>query len=172
LHNTPPHTQTHLRIQKAELRLSSDARVEGWGRHHHSARGKPAPRGHVVEIHIVKPPIIQIAAGLHRGSPSLVRDPNTIRAAFTCVELVHESRDPTDSLPQALMYTRLERVRATAGTRRGPGETVKPVFIKDRAVSLIELIADAHSGLPQDFGTKAVPFHVPLEHALCECGGT
>jgi hypothetical protein len=47
---------------------------------------------------------------------------------------------------------------------------VKPVSIKDRVASLIELIAAAHSGLPQDFGTTAVPFHVPLEHALC--GGT
>jgi hypothetical protein len=46
------------------------------------------------------------------------------------------------------MYTRLERVRATAGTRRGRGETVKPVFIKDRVASSIELIAAAQVALP------------------------
>ena len=46
------------------------------------------------------------------------------------------------------MHTRLERVRATAGTLRGPGETVKPVFIKDRVASSMELIAAAHAALP------------------------
>ena len=45
------------------------------------------------------------------------------------------------------MYTRLERVRATASTRRGPGETVKPVSIKDNVLSSIELIAAAHAAL-------------------------
>ena len=46
------------------------------------------------------------------------------------------------------MHTRLERVRATSGTRRGRGETVKPVFIKDRVASSKELIAAAHAALP------------------------
>jgi hypothetical protein len=93
-------------------------------------------------------PIIfrQIAAGLHRGGPSLARDPNTIRAAFTCVELVRESRDPTPSLHQALIHTSLntslELVQGEASARSLRGETVKPVFIEDRAASLMELIAD------------------------------
>ena len=34
----------------------------------------------------------------------------------------------------------------------------------------MELIADAQSGLAQDFGTMCVLFHVLVEHALC--GGT
>jgi hypothetical protein len=46
------------------------------------------------------------------------------------------------------MHTRLEREHTTAGTRRGRGETAKPVFIKDRAASSIELIAAAHAALP------------------------
>jgi len=46
------------------------------------------------------------------------------------------------------MHTRLERVRATSGTRRGRCETVKPVFIKDNVSSSIELIAAAHTALP------------------------
>jgi hypothetical protein len=46
------------------------------------------------------------------------------------------------------MHTRLEREHTTAGTRRGRGETVKPVFIKDRVALSKELIAAAHSALP------------------------
>ena len=55
---------------------------------------------------------------------------------------------PCRTPESALMYTRLERVRATAGTGRGRGETVKPVFIKDRVASSMELIAAAHTALP------------------------
>ena len=46
------------------------------------------------------------------------------------------------------MHTRLERQHTTAFTRRGRSETVKPVFIEDRAASSIELIAAAHAALP------------------------
>ena len=59
--------------------------------------------------------------------------------------LVRESRDPTPSLPQALIHTSLELVHGAASARSLRGETVKPVLIEDRAVSLMELIADAHS---------------------------
>jgi hypothetical protein len=46
------------------------------------------------------------------------------------------------------MHTRLERVRVTTSTRCGRGETVKPVFIKDRVASSMDLIAAAHAALP------------------------
>ncbi len=46
------------------------------------------------------------------------------------------------------MHTRLERQHTTAGTGRGRGETVKPVFIEDRAASSMDLIAAAHAALP------------------------
>ena len=46
------------------------------------------------------------------------------------------------------MHTPLERVCATAGTGRGRGETVKPVFIKDRVASSMDLIAASHAALP------------------------
>jgi hypothetical protein len=45
------------------------------------------------------------------------------------------------------MYTRLERVHATTSTRRGRGKTVKPVFIKNRTASSMELIASAQAEL-------------------------
>ena len=50
------------------------------------------------------------------------------------------------------MHTRLEREHTTAGTRRGRGETVKPVFIKDRVASSKELMVFAHSSLPHEDG--------------------
>jgi hypothetical protein len=55
---------------------------------------------------------------------------------------------PCRTPERALMCTRLEREHTTAGTRRGRGETVKPVFIKDRVASSKELIAAAHAALP------------------------
>ena len=154
-------TYTHLRLQSSVLLLSFFAATGQIGlcreRQLHSARGKPAHRGRAREILIVhiggvqckRLSIIifrQIAAGLHRGGPSLVReDPNTTRAAFTCVELVHESRDPTPSLQQALFHTSLPLVHGAASARSLPGETSKPFFIKDRAALSMELIADAQS---------------------------
>ena len=54
------------------------------------------------------------------------------------------------------MYTRLERVHAITSTRRGRGKTVKPVFIKNRTASSMELIASAQAELPHADGEYIV----------------
>jgi hypothetical protein len=69
LHNTPPHAQTHLQLQKAEDRVSSVARVDESHSDTFPARYGPVQqvKGCVdVRIHVF--PIIfrQSAAGLRR----------------------------------------------------------------------------------------------------------
>jgi hypothetical protein len=68
--------------------------------------------------------------------------------------------DSTPSLPQALIHTSVELVHGAASARSLRSETLKPVFIKDRVASLIELIADAHLSTGQCVGTTAVPSHI------------
>jgi hypothetical protein len=74
-----------------------------------------------------------------------------VQHAHVFEALVRESRDPTPSLPQALIHTSLEHVHGAASARSLRGETVKPVLIEDRAASLMELISDAHV-VEQEFG--------------------
>ncbi len=56
---------------------------------------------------------------------------------------------------RVLMHTHLSRSAYTQTPARR-GETVKPVFIKDRAASSMELIAAAQAELPQEDGEYIV----------------
>ena len=130
----PRHTSlTNTRLRR-EIHLRHDSSVTGvggQGRQLHRAR-ETAFRGASVDVQSKWKvcELVQLAAGLYRAAPA-ASDPPFAR--------------PCRTPERALMYTRLERVHATTSTRRGRGKTVKPVFIKIRTASSMELIASAQA---------------------------
>ena len=142
------HTRLHDKSGKSPV--SAVARVERRGRQLHGARWETTLRGVIGDAPIIERvfhdfgdcfsriAVGQSMAGLHGVCCGGIR----VSAPHTpfCT--------PCCTPDRSVMHTRLERVHAPASTRCRRGETVKPVFIKDRVAVSKELIAAAHTALP------------------------
>jgi hypothetical protein len=147
-----PHHLTHTRLLRKVLESlqSAVAGVERRGRQLHGARGETALRGAIVEhlspwhvrvhsslLHWIA--FGQRTAGLHGVAPAASDHPYPLLHALRHARACSHAH-------------RLERVRATASTRRGRGETLKPIFSCIRVASSKELMVFAHSSLPHEDG--------------------